>query len=100
METTRFEWNSAKAAQNLQKHGVSFEEAITAFDDPFAWIAPDSKHSTPHEVREWLIGESDGGVLVIVFTWRGAGEVVRLISARRASRKERSDYEKAKRVSI
>ena len=93
----RFEWDDRKAGSNLLKHKVSFEDAITAFDDPFALIAPDSKHSATEE-RRWLIGESDIGVVVVVFTVRQPGQVYRLITARRASRKERSRYDEAKRV--
>jgi uncharacterized DUF497 family protein len=90
----RFEWDAAKSAANLKKHGVSFELAITAFDDPRALVAPDLKHSTTAESREWLIGEADGGkVLVVVFTKRLQGQVYRVISARRASRRERKQYE-------
>jgi uncharacterized DUF497 family protein len=88
----RFEWDAAKAATNVQKHGVRFEDAITAFDDPLALIMFDSRHSRT-EVREILIGRSDVGVLTIVFTIRG-GSVRRIIGARRASRTERSQYEK------
>jgi hypothetical protein len=84
----------------LQKHGIAFALAITAFDDPFALIAPDDKHSNAEEMREWLIGESDDGVLAIVFTKREAGEVYRIISARRASRRERKRYEEFKRISL
>ena len=89
----RFEWDPAKAGGNEAKHGVRFELAITAFDDPFAWIVVDGKHSTPQETREWLIGESDNGVLVVVFTRRREGRVVRIISARRANARERRLYE-------
>jgi len=52
------------------------------------------------ELREWLIGESDKGVLVVVFTRRDAGGTLRLISARRASRKERRMYEEIKKLSV
>jgi uncharacterized DUF497 family protein len=96
----RFEWHERKAASNRTKHGVSFEEAITAFDDPFALIAPDPAHSTPMEERRWLIGEADAGVLVVVYTIRRRGAVYRIISARRASRKERRRYEEGKGVPI
>jgi uncharacterized protein len=99
-EKVRFEWDAAKAQINLRKHGVSFELAITAFDDPFALLAPDEAHSTPAEIRERLIGESDKGVLVIVFTKRLTGQVYRLISARPANRRERKLYEEFKRLSF
>ena len=94
----RFDWDGRKATSNLLKHRVSFEEAITAFDDPFALVAPDPRHSTATEERRWLIGESDVGVLVVVFTARQPGNVRRVISARRANRRERLRYEEAKRV--
>jgi uncharacterized DUF497 family protein len=96
----RFDWHDRKAASNRIKHGVSFEEAITAFDDPFALIAPDPMHSTSTEERGWLIGEADAGVLVVVFAVREDGAVYRVISARRASRKERRRYEESKGVSV
>ena len=96
----RFEWDERKAASNEAKHGISFGGAITAFDDPFGLVASDPGHSTPSEERRWLIGESDCGVLVVVFTIRDPGQVHRLISARRASRKERAQYEQGKRVPL
>jgi hypothetical protein len=96
----RFDWDPKKAASNYEKHGVHFINAITAFDDPFALIAPDPSHSTESEIREWLIGESDKGVLVVVFTIRQPGNVYRLISARPANRKEKKKYGESKRVSI
>lgn len=94
-----FEWDPKKATENQRKHRISFEEAITAFDDPFALIAPDEKHSKG-EHREWLIGEAEPGVLVIVFTMRESRTKTRLISARKANRKERKLYEEAKRIPI
>jgi uncharacterized protein len=75
-------------------------DAITAFDDPYALIAPDPGHSSADEVREWLIGESDRGVLVVVFTIRQPGNVCRIISARPANRREKKKYGESKRVSI
>jgi uncharacterized DUF497 family protein len=92
----KFVWHSAKAEKNKSKHGISFEKAITVFDDPFALIAPDTKQSTVAEKREWIIGESDFGILVVVFTIRQPGNIYRIISARRAHRKERKIYERAK----
>jgi len=96
-----FEWNEVKALSNKKKHGVSFELAVTVFDDPFALRVADSKHSKDEE-RFWQIGESDSGVLVVVFTVRGKGkaERYRLISARRANKKERYLYEINKRVPL
>jgi uncharacterized protein len=97
---TRFEWDLRKARSNLSKHGVSFEVARTVFDDPLGLVAIDDTHSTPAEQREWLIGESDEGVLVVVFTQRDQGGICRLISARRANRRERRRYEDIRRLSI
>jgi uncharacterized protein len=96
----RFEWDDRKAWANRAKHGISFEEAITAFDDPFALVAVDTRHSTPNEERTWLIGAADVAVLVIVYTAREAGDVLRIISARRASRRERKRYEEARGIPI
>ena len=64
----KFEWDENKASTNLTKHGISFLVATTAFDDPYAMIASDEKHSSSKEKREWIIGMSEKGVLVIVFT--------------------------------
>ena len=96
----RFEWDERKASVNLAKHGIRFDVAITAFDDPFALVAPDPSHSTAAEERRWLIGEADTGVVVVVFTVRAAGDVYRIISARRANRRERRRYEQSKGISI
>lgn len=74
--------------------------APLAFDDPFALVAPDAAHSTPQEERRWLIGESDSGVLVVVFTIRHPGNVHRIISARPANRKERQRYADSKELPL
>ena len=95
----KFEWDESKATKNLAKHGINFSLAITIFDDPFALIAPDNKHSAT-EKREWVIGTSDKGVLVIVFTKRLYGRVYRIISARKANKKEKETYEKYKRIPL
>ncbi len=91
-----FEWDEKKALLNQSKHKICFEEAITAFDDPMALIAPDVRHSFK-EKREWLIGETDGGrTVVVIFTKRA--KVCRIISVRPANRKERKQYEFYKRI--
>jgi hypothetical protein len=95
-----FDWDPEKAAENRKKYGLSFERAITAFDDPYALIALDPEHSTQTEVREWLIGKSDGDVVVVVFTVRQPGNVYRIISARNATRDERRSYEESKGIPI
>ena len=95
----RFDWDSTKASANKVKHGIDFDLAMTVFDDPFALIAPDPRHSED-EMREWIIGTSDGGILVVVFTRREKGGVFRIISARCANKKERSLYEKFRGIPI
>ena len=86
-----FEWDPAKAAANRRKHGVAFDEAATVFGDPLAVIFADEGHSTA-ERREIIIGHSDQGPVTLVsFTERG--DRIRIISARRATNRERHDYE-------
>jgi uncharacterized DUF497 family protein len=88
----RFEWDKRKAVTNLSKHKVSFAEAQTVFYDPLACIFDDEWHSTD-EPREIIIGHSNSNRLLLVcFTEREPG-LVRIISARRATRRERRDYE-------
>jgi hypothetical protein len=87
-----FSWNPGKALANLRKHGVTFDEAATAFDDPSAAIRPDPRHSFGEE-RWVLLGRSaTGRTLAIMFTERD-GDCIRLISARRATARERNAYE-------
>ena len=86
-----FEWDPEKARANLAKHGISFEEAMRAFLDPLSVTILDPDH-TEGEDRFVLIGQSPTGrLLVVVHTDRG--DAVRLISARRATRRERRTYE-------
>jgi uncharacterized protein len=86
-----FEWDEAKAAANLVKHGVAFHEALTVFNDPLAAIFDDEWHSL-EEYREFIIGHSDQSRLLIVwFTERS--NRARIIGARLATRREREDYE-------
>lgn len=88
-----FEWDQAKASVNLRKHGVSFEEAATAFADELSLTIPDPDHSQVEE-RFILLGTSyRGKMLVVVHTERG--DSIRVISARPASRRERQQYEEA-----
>ena len=87
----RFEWDPKKAAANLAKHGVSFEEALTVFSDPVARIFDDEDHSL-EEAREIIIGHSmKRRLLLICFTARGTS--IRIFSARKATRRERQDHE-------
>ena len=87
----RFTWDRRKAASNRRKHGVSFEEAATAFGDSLSLTIPDPAHSADEE-RFLLLGQSAAGRLVVV-AHLDRGDEIRLISARPASRRERTDYE-------
>jgi uncharacterized DUF497 family protein len=87
----QFEWNKNKAVKNLSKHGVSFEEAKTVFDDPLYVDFYDPEHSEGEE-RYLIVGESDRGRLLIV-SYTERGDAVRLISAREVTRTEREAYE-------
>jgi uncharacterized DUF497 family protein len=87
----RFEWDESKAAANLAKHGVSFEEATTVFGDPLSDTFDDPDHSA-EERRFVIIGMSEKGKMLVV-AHTDDGEVVRLISAREPTRGEREFYE-------
>ncbi len=87
----KFEWDAPKAAVNIQKHGVSFDEAASVFLDPFALSGQDPDHSDG-ESRYITFGMSSLGRLVLVsHTHRPSG--IRIISARRVTRTERKFYE-------
>ena len=89
-----FEWDDKKAAENLTKHGVSFSEASTVFADPLSRTILDPLHSEEEE-RFVILGQSGlQHTLVVVHTYRG--EVIRIISARPATLRERRDYEREK----
>ncbi len=87
----RFEWNLEKSRRNFSKHQVTFEEAVTAFRDPFALTIDDSDHSELEE-RLILVGLSDRQrLLVIVYVERQ--NILRIISARVANSSEKKEYE-------
>lgn len=89
----RFEWDSGKSTENRRKHGISFEEAQTVFFDEQALLIADPDHSE-HEDRSVLLGLSSAlRTLVVCHCYRRGGDVIRLISARRADRRERELYE-------
>ena len=89
-----FEWDGRKAKTNLAKHGVSFEEASTVFGDPLSLTIPDPAHSQVED-RAIVLGQShQRKLLVVVHTERG--DNIRIISARRAGRRERKNYEEGK----
>jgi uncharacterized protein len=86
-----FEWDGRKARSNLDKHGVSFEDGASIFDDRLSLTIPDPEHSIAEE-RYITLGKAlTGKLLVVVHTDRG--DNIRIISARRASRRERKYYE-------
>jgi uncharacterized protein len=87
----QFEWNDSKAASNLLKHRVSFEEAQTVFDDSLYVDFYDPDHSEDEE-RYLIIGESNQGRLLIV-SYTEREDSIRLISAREVTRTEREAYE-------
>jgi uncharacterized DUF497 family protein len=84
-----FEWHNAKAAANLRTHGVSFTEAAKACQDPFAieWIDTRFPYDEERTIR---LGHSGNGILYVACTDRG--DTIRIISARKASKHERSHY--------
>jgi uncharacterized protein len=84
----RFEWDGNKADSNLTLHGVSFDEASTVFNDPLAKIFDDLIHSV-NEIREIIIGRSSTDRLLLVCFTERATDVIRIISAREPTRKER-----------
>ena len=87
-----FEWDEDKRDSNLEKHGIDFVAATAVFEDPNAIETYDAEHSDDED-RYQIIGEAAPGVLFVVYTLRGEDEdVIRIISARRASRREIARY--------
>lgn len=87
MRDDRFEWDDRKAASNLRKHGVSFEDARLAFDDAAGF---DEDDADPDEERWKRYGSTPTGILVVIYTERG--NRIRIISARTATRHEQDLY--------
>lgn len=85
-----FEWDSEKAAENLRKHGTSFELACEVFSDPFLLF---TDASVPEEARDAVIGYTATGQLLFVVHVEATLDCLRLISARRATPRERHQYE-------
>ncbi len=88
----RFEWDPAKAAANAEKHGVQFTHAASVFLDPLAWTFPDPHHSIG-EMRFITIGTALTGQVLVVAHIELAEEQIRIISARRATKREQYAYE-------
>jgi uncharacterized DUF497 family protein len=92
MSALRFEWDDRKAAANESKHGVSFEEARAVFFDERARLIDDPDHSGDEE-RFILLGLSGTlRLLVVCHCYRGEGNVIRIISARKATARESKSY--------
>ena len=90
-----FTWDAGKATRNLRKHGVSFEEAATVFADPDAFEWEDLEHSHKENRFKRLGISSQGRILILVYSYRRTKddkETLRIITARRASPKEREAY--------
>ena len=87
-----FEWDPRKATANEKKHGVGFKEATTVSGDPLAWFQSDDAHSISEDRRRLLGRSSEHRLLAVLFTDRGDA-LVRIISARLATPRERRKYE-------
>lgn len=92
MRELRFEWDPKKAAANLRNHGVSFEDAKTVFADESARLIDDPDHSVDED-RFILLGLSSSlRMLVVCHCYRADGNLIRIISARKAEGRERNSY--------
>ena len=92
MSTLRFEWDERKAVANARKHGVSFEEARSVFLDERARLIDDPDHSE-NEARFILLGLSSSlRMLLVCHCYRSAGNVIRIVSARKATARESQSY--------
>jgi uncharacterized protein len=87
-----FEWDEAKANENLKKHKVSFDEARTVFGDPLSITIPDTEHSTGED-RYIDLGLSNRGRLLVVVYCERRPNRIRIVSSRKATSTERKDYE-------
>jgi len=92
MTDLRFEWDGPKASENRRKHGITFEEAHTVFSDERALLIDDPEHSD-HEARFVILGLSVAlRTLVVCHCYRRGGDLIRIISARKANKSERKLY--------
>ena len=90
--TIYFDWDEKKARGNIEKHGISFEEASTVFDDEQGILFDDPDHSE-NEDRFILLGmSSTARLLIVCHCYRGEDSVIRIISARKATRRESEQY--------
>ena len=91
----RFEWDDLKAQGNLRRHGLTFNEASTAFEDPHAVVGMDEKHCQ-REMRQWILGLSQRNRVVLVVFVERAPKTYRIITAREATADEYELYEEEK----
>lgn len=97
MDELKFEWDDSKASSNLRKHGIAFEEARTVFLDDAARLISDPDHSEDED-RFILLGySSKSRMLLVCHCYRDDSETIRLISARKAEKHEKRQYEGFKR---
>ena len=93
MSSVHIEWDSSKNKENEKKHAISFEEAQTVFYDPLTKVAPDVEHSESED-RFLAVGYSFmNRLLLVVHCYRESEQVIRIISARKATRKEKCQFE-------
>lgn len=91
--TMKFAWDPKKASDNIKKHKVSFDEAVTVFYDPLAKIADDPDHSSSED-RFLMIGHShNANLLIVVHVYKEEKDTIRIISARKATKKEKKDFQ-------
>lgn len=92
MDSIKFEWDNNKARRNIEKHGITFEEASTVFADEEAILFDDPEHSAKEE-RFLLLGMSiQAKMLIVCHCCRGANDIIRIISARKATKNEKKQY--------
>lgn len=92
MNEIRFEWDNNKAQINIEKHGVTFQEASTVFADEAAILFDDPEHSLKEE-RFLLLGmSSQAKMLIVCHCYRGTDDIIRIISARKATKAEAKQY--------
>lgn len=92
MDSLQFEWDNNKEQINIEKHGVTFNEASTVFADENAILFDDPDHSTEEE-RFILLGMSNHAkILIVCHCYRSADEIIRIISARKATKAEAAQY--------
>jgi uncharacterized DUF497 family protein len=96
MADLRFEWDARKSASNARKHGVTFQEAQSAFADPDGKVIDDPDHSDEEDRYVLLAFSYALRLLVVVHTLRGTSDVIRIISARKATPRETTFYRRSR----